>query len=431
MTIRKIALISFHTSPLATLGGKDTGGMNVFVRETARELARRNIAVDVFTRSQSAQALRIDPRIAPNARVIHVPAGPEAPVPKLDLPRYVPAFAEWMCQFVTRDTNPATRSSTGVRRYDLIHSHYWLSGLVAESLRQCWGTRFVHTFHTLAELKNQIATRPQDHEPEERLRGEITLCAKADMLTASTRVEQQQLAHFYSATSSHVRVVPPGVEISRFHPIEQSYAKSVIGIPQQHRMVLFAGRIEPLKGIDTLFRAMALLRDRSSASDDLGGFSYSNLCVSVIGGDPSEQGLRENDEMARLHALRDELGLADLITFLGARDQDTLQYYYAAADCLVMPSHYESFGMVALEAMACGTPVIVSDVGGLSQLVRHNVTGLRVTVKDPAAVADAIQRLLGNNVLRRRMGHRAACYAEDYSWDKIVDKLLGVYKEIV
>ena len=425
MAIQRLALISFHTSPLATLGGKDTGGMNVFVRETARELAHRNIAVDIFTRSQSTQTLRIDPRIAPNARVIYVPAGPEAPLPKRDLYKYVTAFTDWMCHFVNDDPN------SQAKQYDLIHSHYWLSGLVAQSLRQCWSTRFVHTFHTLAELKNQIASSPAERETQERLEGEISLCATADLLTASTKLEQQQLTHYYCAGASRIRVVPPGVDTSRFHPIEQSYAKSVIGIPQSHRMVLFAGRVEPLKGIETLFRAIALLRDRLSQQQKPDGLSFSKLCVSVIGGDPSEQGLRENDEMARLHALRDELGLNGLVTFLGARDQDTLQFYYSAADCLVMPSHYESFGMVALEAMACGTPVVVSDVGGLSQLVRHNITGIRVHVKDPAAMADAIQRLLTNEVLRRRMGTRAACYADDYSWSKIVDKLVGVYEELV
>jgi D-inositol-3-phosphate glycosyltransferase len=440
MAIRKLALISFHTSPLATLGGKDTGGMNVFVRETARELARRNISVDVFTRSQSNQTLRIDPRIAPNARLIHVPAGPEAPVPRRELRKYVTAFTEWVCQFATSDTatiahRPVQSSAERRVDYDLIHSHYWLSGLVAESLRQCWGTRFVQTFHTLAELKNQIAQRPEERESAERIDAERHLCAVADRLTAATKVEQQQLTHYYGADAALIRIVPPGVDTALFHPIEQSYAKSVIGVEQSHHMILFAGRIEPLKGIDTLLRAMALLRDRigqahQTDADGLSHVTYGNLCLSVIGGDPSERGLMENDEMARLHALRDELGLSDLVTFLGARDQDTLQYYYSAADLLVMPSHYESFGMVALEAMACGTPVVVSDVGGLSQLVKHNQTGLRVRVNDPSAVADAIQRLLSNEVLRRRMGHRAACYAEDYSWTKIVDKLIGVYEEI-
>ncbi|MCS7060365.1 MAG: glycosyltransferase [Anaerolineae bacterium] len=424
MPLRRIALISFHTSPLATLGGKDTGGMNVFVRETARELARRNIDVDIFTRSQSAQSLRIDPRIAPNARVINVPAGPEAPISKQDLPKHVPAFTDWMCRFLSEEkTRSGGPKFNEERPYDVIHAHYWLSGLVADGLRRCWGTPFVQTFHTLAELKNQIAQRPQERESEERLRSECYLCGAADRLTANTVVEERQLIRFYGASANRIRIVPPGVDLSRFHPIEQAYAKSVIGVPHDHRIILFAGRIEPLKGIDTLFRAIALLKNSPSGGLD-------NLCVIVIGGDPSEQGRRENEEMARLHALRSELGLNDLITFLGARDQETLQFYYAAADVLVMPSHYESFGMVALEAMACGTPVIASDVGGLSQLVRHNRTGLRVPSKDPLALANAARALLTDEARRRAMGHRAACAAEDYSWTKIVDKLMAVYEEI-
>jgi D-inositol-3-phosphate glycosyltransferase len=226
------------------------------------------------------------------------------------------------------------------------------------------------------------------------------------------------------AGSSKIRIVPPGVDLSRFSPIEQAWARKVIGVERDRRMILFTGRIERLKGIDTLLRAMALLRETRA------DFDWQKLCVSVIGGDPSEQGLRENEEMARLHALREELGLLDLVTFLGARDQDVLQFYYSAADVLVMPSHYESFGMVALEAMACGTPVVVSDVGGLQELVKHNKTGMRVKVGDVAAMARALELLLDNPALRRRMGHAASCYAEDFSWQKIVTKLMGVYGEI-
>lgn len=417
----RIALISFHTSPLAMLGGKDTGGMNVFVREVARELSRRGHLVDVFTRSQSPQTLRIDPRIAPGVRVIHVPAGPEAPVPKDDLYQYVPAFSEWLCEFAKAESgldDPAGR-------YAVIHANYWLSGLVAESLRKCWGTRFVMTFHTLAEMKNQIAQRLQDAETDVRLANECAMCYSADVITASTRVEKSQLVHVYGAGSSKIRIVPPGMDPAIFHPIEQRYAKSMIGVSENHRMILFAGRVERLKGIDTLFRAMAMLK--ASRLD----LDWSNICVTVIGGDPSEQGQRSNEEMARLHALRDELGLDDLVTFLGARDQDTLHFYYSAADMLVMPSHYESFGMVALEAMACGTPVIASDVGGLHELIQHNKTGIRVAVNDVDAMAVAIQRLLDDVAGRRRMGHAASCYAEDFSWQKITDRLLQTYQEVM
>lgn len=421
-------MISFHTSPLATLGGKDTGGMNVYVREIARELGRRNIHVDIFTRSNSPHHLRIDPRLGQNVRVIHVPAGPEAPVSKNDLFQYVPAFTEWMCEFSAEFRVPSSEpqhSELGTQNYDVIHANYWLSGLVADNLRKCWGTPFVLTYHTLAELKNQIAEREQDRESDLRLKNECNLSNLADRLTANTTVEKQQLVRFYGAPSSRIRIVPPGVDLSRFNPIEQGYAKSVIGIPRKHRMILFAGRIERLKGIDTLFRAVALLKERRPDWD------WANLCVSVIGGDPSEEGQRENEEMGRLHDLRDALGLQDLIAFLGARDQDALHFYFSAAELLVMPSHYESFGMVALEAMACGTPVIASDVGGLTTLVLDGKNGYRVKVNDAEAMARAIEKLLDNEALRRRMGHRAACYAEDYSWPKVVDKLLDVYNELV
>jgi D-inositol-3-phosphate glycosyltransferase len=408
----RIALISFHTSPLATLGGKDTGGMNVYVRETARELARRGHQVDVYTRSARAQTLRIDPRLGHGVRVVHVPAGPEAPVAKETLIDYVPAFADWVLQFAAEH---------GLH-YNAVHAHYWLSGLVAEILRERTGSRFAMTFHTLAEMKNQIAQRPQDIETDIRLAKECHLCYSADALTASTQVEKSQLVHIYGAGSRKIRIVPPGVDLSVFNPIEQGYAKTMIGVPKDHTMVLFTGRIERLKGVDTLFRAMALLRERRADLD------WSRICVSVIGGDPSEQGQRENEEMARLHALRDELGLHDLVAFLGARDQDTLHFYFSAAELLVMPSHYESFGMVALETMACGTPVIASDVGGLHELIQHNKTGIRVKVNDPDALSKAVERLLSNPALRRRMGHAASCYAEDFSWHKICERLDTVYQ---
>lgn len=412
----RIAMISMHSSPLATLGGKDAGGMNVFVRESARVLAQRGHAVDVFTRSTGGHSLRIDPRIAPNARVIHVPAGPEAPVAKDGLNVLVPEFADWLCRFARQE---------GVE-YDVTHAHYWLSGLVAEIAREQLGARFVQTFHTLAELKNQIADAPQQVEPEIRLRSECALCVSADRISAATLLERAQLIRYYGAGSRRIRIVPPGVDIARFNPIDQAYAKRVIGIPGHHKLILFAGRIEPLKGTDALLRAVALLRERAAGL----AWDFGRLCVSIIGGDPSEEGQRQNAEMARLHALRDELGLKDLVVFLGARDQDALRFFYSAADCLVMPSHYESFGMVALEAMACGTPVIASDVGGLSQLVQHNKTGLRVPARDPASLAAALDRLLSDEAYRRRMGHRASCYAEDYDWGKIIDKLVAVYGEI-
>ena len=416
----RVAFISFHTSPLATLGGKDTGGMNVYVRDAACELGRRGIAADIFTRSQGNEALRIDPRLGANVRVIHVPAGPQASLPKHTLHQYVPEFAEWVCRFVAQPDEARAGPP-----YDIIHAHYWLSGLVAESLRQCWGVKFLMTFHTLAELKNQVAARDQDRESDLRLRSECHLCDVADRITANTHVEKTQLVRLYGARSSRIRVIPPGVDLARFRPIEQRYARKVIGIPTQTRLILFAGRIERLKGLDTLFQAVAVLRKRRADWD------WRDVSVAVIGGDPSEAGQQANEEMARLHSLRSALGLDDVITFLGARDQDALQYYYAAAEVLVMPSQYESFGMVALEAMACGTPVIASDVGGLAYLVRHGQTGYRVPARDAEALAAKIVRLLTDEGLRRRMGQRAACWAEGFAWPRIADRIEEVYQSLV
>lgn len=430
----RIAFICFHTSPLGTLGGKDTGGMNVFVREAAREFARRGSEVDIFVRSTSPQLMRIDPRIAPGVRVIHVPAGPEVVVPKADLRQYVNGFAEWICEFHEQELLAAELWQRGpvggrgtpmhaLRRYDVIHAHYWLSGLAAEQLAKCWNRKWAMTFHTLAELKNQIALRPEDLESNERLQGECHLTEVADRITAATQVEWTQLVHMYGAGSSRIRIVPPGVDTAVFTHVEQGYAKRMLGVKSDHRLIVFAGRIEPLKGIDTLLKAIAHLRNS-------GALACSSVCVSIIGGDPSEQGVRSNPEMARLQALRKELDIDDLITFDGAQDQDSLHLYFSAADCVVMPSHYESFGMVALEAMACGTPVIASDVGGLSKLVRDEETGLLFEARDHVALAEQIERILGDDAFRRRMGHRAECYAQDYSWQRIVDKLQAVYQEL-
>ncbi len=409
----RVALISMHTSPLAVLGGKDTGGMNVFVREIARELGRRNIAADVFTRSQGDWSLRLDPRLGPHVRVVHVTAGPDAPLPKAALHAYVPEFVRWTCRFAEEQ---------GLR-YDVIHAHYWLSGLVGEALRACWGVPLVMTFHTLAALKNMVADQDQDMESELRLRSECHLCEAATLITASTQVEKTQLVRFYGAGSSRIRILHPGVDLARFHPIEQGYAKSVIGVRPDQRVILFTGRIERLKGVDTLLRAVALLRQQRPDWD------WARVVVLIIGGDPTERGRAENREMRRLHELREALRLKEQVCFLGARDQDALPYYYAAAEMLVMPSHYESFGMVALEAMACGTPVVASDVGSLSVLVQHNKTGLRVKVNDPAELAEAIALLMDDPARRRRMGRRAACFAESYSWQVVCDRLLEVYDE--
>ncbi|MEJ5240520.1 MAG: glycosyltransferase [Anaerolineales bacterium] len=408
-----IAMISYHTCPLATLGGKDTGGMNVYVRDLTRQLGAMGIHVDVFTRSQDEHVPHIVHDLGYGNRVVHVPAGPEEPRPKQELSQYLPQFVEGIQHFA------AERHL----RYDVIHSHYWLSGLAAEKLSDAWGgTPIVHMFHTLGEMKNRVARNATEREPEERLRAERHLVRRVERIIAATPAEETQLRFLYRAPAKRIRIIPPGVDTAHFYPIPKDEAKLYLGLPPEERVILFVGRIEPLKGIDTLIQAMACL----SRQHHLGKF-----CLIIIGGDP-EQDLQQMDgEMRRLQRLCDELCLGNLVVFLGKRSQDVLPYYYSAAEMVVVPSHYESFGMVALEAMACGTPVIASQVGGLAFLVRDGETGYHVPDGDVQALCERMLRLLTQETLHRQIAAQAATYARSYDWQIIAQQIVAVYQEVL
>ena len=410
--IKRIAMLSVHTCPLAMLGGKKTGGMNVYVRDFSHELGRQGILVDVFTRSQDDCAPRIVHDLGSGGRVIHITAGPEKPIP-------VDQVANYLDEFTTGVLNFAASENI---QYDLIHSHYWLSGLVADRLRDAWQVPIVHMFHTLGHMKNKIAQSNSERASDARLSGEYQVMALADKLIAATPAEEAQLIELYNADPAKIAIIPPGVDLERFQPIIKETAKKRVGIPCGDTNILFAGRIEPLKGIDTMLRAMALIQERRPEV-------LHNACMAIIGGDPWADDLDE--EMARLQQLRHDLDIHDLVTFLGAKDQDLLPNYYAAAEMVVMPSHYESFGMVALEAMAMGTPVIASEVGGLAHLVKHGVTGYHVPSRDPEALAARIYEMLSNKECRQQMGQQAREYARQYAWPNIVDRMLSVYENVV
>jgi D-inositol-3-phosphate glycosyltransferase len=413
----RIAMLSVHTCPLAMLGGKKTGGMNVYVRDLSRELGRRGIHVDVFTRSQDDCVPHVSHDLGYGGRVIHVPAGPERPIPLVEVGDYLDEFVEGVLAFADAE---------GIR-YDLLHSHYWLSGLVASRLRDAWQLQdgrtvpIVQMFHTLGHMKNRIAQDPRERAAPARIDGEQAVLRLADRIVVSTPAELAQLNWLYGADMQKVTVIPPGVDLNRFQPIAKPVAKEAVGIPLQDRSILFAGRIEPLKGIDTMLRAIALIQKRRP--DAVAGVS-----VSIVGGDPWSDDL--DDEMARLQALRQELDIHDLVTFVGSKDQDILPYYYAAAEMVVMPSHYESFGLVALEAMATGTPVIASEVGGLAFLVRDGETGFHVPSRDPEALAESIYTLLTNDDCRKRMGMQALEHARRYAWPRIANRMLGLYRDL-
>jgi D-inositol-3-phosphate glycosyltransferase len=305
----------------------------------------------------------------------------------------------------------------------LIHSHYWLSGLVAEALTGSWGDiPIIQMFHTLGHMKNRIALSPAERVPPQRLQGETHVMGIAAKIIAATQAEYAQLHWLYGADMKKVVTIPPGVDLDRFSPIPQNAAKKQVGISAHQKNILFAGRIEPLKGIETLLRAIALIQG-------LAPESIEDVSVTIIGGDP--WGGSPDEEMARLQEMRTELGVIDIVTFMAAKDQDELPEYYAAAEMVVMPSHYESFGMVALEAMAMGTPVVASEVGGLAFLIQDGVNGFLVPSRDPEALAERIYTLLNDENCQRQLSRQASSKAKQYDWALIVDRMLNVYRELL
>ena len=408
----RIAMLSYHTCPLAILGGKDTGGMNVYVRDLTRALGAMGIHVDVFTRSQDEHVPHVVHELGYGNRVVHVPAGPEVPKGKGELVSYIPEFVEGIKSFA---------AEKGIH-YDLIHSHYWMSGLAAEALSDAWGgLPIVHMFHTLGEMKNRIARSPEERETPERVAGEKRILARADRIIVATLAEHSQLRFLYKASNRKLVVIPPGVDTSHFYPIPADEAKQYIGLKAEDRMILFVGRIEPLKGVDTLIEAMACLQVDESVRP---------VHLAIIGGDPSAEPEDMTAEMTRLQKMCDDLGMGQMVIFLGKRGQDTLPYYYSAAEVLVMPSHYESFGMVALEAMACGIPVIASEVGGLAYLVRDGETGFTIPSSEPDKLCEKLSWLLSDADLHRTMGLRAAEEAQSYAWEKIAAQIVPLYEEL-
>jgi D-inositol-3-phosphate glycosyltransferase len=409
-----IAMISNHTCPLAILGGKNTGGMNVYVRELTRYLGRVGVHVDVFTRSQNEHIPQVSHDLGYFNRVVHIPAGPEIFLPKEQLAEHTTSFAEGIMAFGEKKK----------MKYDLIHAHYWLSGVAGRLLKESWQVPMIQMFHTLGLMKQKVGQTDEEREGEYRIMGEKHAMDNADLITAATEAEYDQLRRLYHVEERKVKIIPPGVDTHHFYPIPKDEAKAAIDIPANDRMALFVGRIEPLKGIDTLIEAMAIIKKRCPS------FECPHYLV-IIGGDPEGREEDVSVEMRRLKLLCKKLDLDEMIVFLGKRGQNTLPYYYSAAEVVIMPSHYESFGLVALEAMACGTPVVASRVGGLANLVQEGETGYFVPAQDPEALAEKLRLLFNDHDLRERLGKKATAYAKNFSWEIITQKVIGVYRELL
>ena len=400
----RVAMLSVHTCPLAALGGKETGGMNVYVREVSRELGRMGVAVDVFTRSQNPSIPRVV-QLGERARVIHLPAGAEAPMARERVYDHLDEFVDGV---------EAWRIAGSID-YDLIHAHYWLSGVAALTLKTRWSAPVLQMFHTLGRLKNRVARSAAELEPAVRLEEEMRIVSGADRIVAANVVERAELLRDYAAPASRIATIPCGVDTDLFVPGDRAEARRRLGLDERP-VLLWVGRIAPIKGLDTLLDAVA----RLSAAGQ-------GLRLLIVGGEADEP---SNGHEASLRQRIERLRLEDTVRFIGPQPQGVLPVYYVASDVTVLPSYYESFGMVALEAMACGSPVIASRVGGLVTTVRDGVTGFLVPDSDVAALADRIGSLIADADLRWRVGREGVRWAAQHRWPCVAEAVCREYASL-
>lgn len=394
----RVALISFHTCPLAAPGEGKAGGMNVYLKELSRHLGSMGIDVDVFTRCHSSQEADVV-ELGSRARLVHLKGGP--PEATLDsLYPYLPSFLDELHRF----------SEAEGTDYQLVHSHYWLSGWVGKKAAERWEVPHVLTFHTLAEIKMQ--SRVGVKEPPLRSAVEKELMASAQLIIASSVQEKTSMVRLYDAPESHIEVVPCGVDLSLFRPLDIREVRQKLGLNGE-KVIVYVGRIEPIKGLELLLRSAAIMELKDS------------LKVLVVGGDVTPE-----LDVRRLKDLAGELGIESVMEFVGVVDQKLLPLYYNAADVCVVPSHYESFGLVALEALACGTPVVASRVGGLPAVVQHGRTGYLLPWRCPEPFADSLEVILSSRGLQKSMSIAARKRAEGMGWAIVAEQTRRLYDSL-
>lgn len=408
--LHRIAILSVHTSPLHQPGTGDSGGMNVYIAETAKRIAARGIEVEIFTRATSL----IEPEIselAPGVLVRHIPAGPFEGLRKEDLPAQ-------LCAVTAGVLRAEAAKNEGF--YDLIHSHYWLSGQVGWIAQERWGVPLVHTMHTMARVKNLTLAQGDSPEPAIREIGEEQVVIAADRLVANTHAEAKELIELYHADPNRVRVVHPGVDLDVFVPGNQNSARSDLGVADDAIVLLFVGRIQPLKAPDVLIEAAAEILKRNPEL-------RSRLVVAICGG-PSGSGLERPDALV---TLANQLGISEVVEFVPPTSRAELVKWFQAASVCVVPSYSESFGLVAIEAQACGTPVIAARVGGLPTAVRDGISGVLVDGHEPSVWANQIINVVTNAELRAKLSAGAIAHASHFGWEDTTDKLISVYNEAV
>ena len=411
--MRRLAVLSLHTSPLAQPGTGDGGGMNVYVRELSSALARAGVACDVFTRAW-ADDLPSTVSIEPGFRIHHVSAGPPTPIAKEMLPRVVDEFADGVLKRMNTSEGLGTDEDPP---FDAVHANYWLSGLAGHTIKHQMNLPLVSTFHTLDRVKAEASPEEVEADaPHHRAEAESTIIRCSDTVLASCSVEAVQIHQLYDADPSRIRIVAPGVDHAFFGPGDRKQARRALGLPQTGPLLLFVGRIQPLKGAAVAVRTLAAL-----------GQDHPDARLVVVGG-PS--GPRGGAEVERLLALVGELGLGERVVFVPPRPHELLSTYYRAADVCLVPSRSESFGLVALEAAACGAPVVASDVGGLRSLIDHGRTGYLVEDPSPDAFAAWVRQILAEPLLAERLSTSAVLRARRYTWARAAHLLREIYAEL-
>ena len=412
MQVNRIAMISFHTCPLASQEGKLTGGLETYVLELSKALVAKGKEVDIYTRCQQKDNPLIV-HIAPRLRLIHLPAGPKETVDKKSLPRFIPEFVDSYISFTAKNN----------LSYDIFHCHYYMSGLIGLAINKKTGLSIplVMYFHTLALMKNLVARDELEKEELERIQAEMKIAQEAPRIITPTETEKSYLEYLYHTDKHKITIIPPGVKTSFFKPMDKNLAKQKIGAKKEDKILLFVGRIEPLKGLDMLMYALKVLIMQNPEL---------SVCLWIVGGDILQPQELWSHELKMLQQLKDVLHLSTHVRFVGQKTQEELPEYYNAAEMVIMPSHYESFGIVTLEAMACGVPVITTNVAGVSQLIDKQHAALITSVNNPLLLASQIKYLLTDEAAHTRISKDLHEKAQGLSWCIIVNKIIEVYESL-
>jgi D-inositol-3-phosphate glycosyltransferase len=405
---RKIAFISEHASPLASLGGVDSGGQNVYVAELAKHLASAGHHVDIFTRWEDPKLPKVI-EWENNIRVIHVKAGPVGLMPKEELLPFMSAFKDDMAAFITSENI----------NYNLIHANFFMSGLVAMWLKEALSIPFVITFHALGYVR-QIYQGKSDKFPPERIEIEKQIVQSADAVIAECPQDKSDLIEYYNTPVEKITIIPCGFSVKEFYPINREIACTLLGLQADEKILLQLGRMVPRKGVDNVVRALGRLKDT--------GASYRLV---VVGGETDDPDPMACPEIARLQKIAKEEGVENKVTFVGRKNREILKYYYCAADVFISTPWYEPFGITPLEAMACGTPVIGSNVGGIKFSVVDGKTGFLIPPNDPDALAEKVHLLTSNPALLQQMKKASKQRVkENFTWQKIASLVADLYQHI-